>query len=95
MKKQNETPEVVADAPAAAEPPQKVDTSMVGIHHNVRVIDVETGKVIDKVISADAEAGKLTRYAVEKGNLVRDGDRFQMIEEERKIRIEWIKVPTE
>ncbi|MBA4092256.1 MAG: hypothetical protein C0494_16925 [Sphingobium sp.] len=55
----------------------------------IRVLDAETGTLIAKVIEADAEAGRVVRYAVKNGALVRDGDRYQTIEEERPIRIEW------
>lgn len=86
-------------APAAAQAPSvKEDApplyAKLGVTPSVvcarlRIIDVETGERIDKVIEADVENGRIVRYAVENGALVRDGDRFQTIEEERKIRIEW------
>ena len=56
----------------------------------IRVVDVETGERIDKVIAADAEAGTVTRYAVENGALVLENDRFKVIEESRAIAIEWL-----
>lgn len=93
MKKQIE--EVAqADAPALPDAPRKIDPSMIDLAAKVRVVDAETGKVIDKVISADADAGVVRRYAVERGNLVREGDHFQVIKEDRAIRIEWIEAPT-
>ncbi len=56
----------------------------------IRVVDAQTGERIDKVLAADAEAGTVTRYAIENGALVREGDRYKMIEESRDIRIEWL-----
>lgn len=93
--------EVAADlaAPAAVEAPAvkeeappsyvKLGVTPSAVLNRVRVVDAETGALIDKVIEADADAGKVVRYAVESGALVRDGDRYQTIEEERPIRIEW------
>ncbi|MBV2148619.1 hypothetical protein KRZ98_10010 [Sphingobium sp. AS12] len=84
---------LVVEAPDVAEeaPPSyvKIGVTPPSVCGKVRVIDVETGKRIEKVIEADAETGKLLRFAVEGGALVRDGDHFQTIEEERPIRIEW------
>lgn len=84
---------LASDAPAVAEesPPTyvKIGVTPAAICGRVRVIDAETGEVIKKVIEADAEAGKIVRFAIEGGALVRDGDHFQTIEEERQIRIEW------
>ncbi|MBM3929148.1 MAG: hypothetical protein FJ335_11945 [Sphingomonadales bacterium] len=54
----------------------------------VRVIDAKTREEITHVIAADASAGKVTRYAVHDGNLVRDGDALKVIEEDRAIVIE-------
>ncbi len=56
----------------------------------IRVVDAETGERIDKVVFADAEAGKVRRYAVENGALVLEQDKFKVIEEDRPIRIEWL-----
>jgi len=60
---------------------------------NLRVVDAGSGEPILKVIEADAEAGKVVRYAVENGNFVRDGDAFKVITEDRQIRIEWLAPP--
>ena len=60
---------------------------------NLRVVDAATGDTIARVIEADAEKGTVRRFEVEDGNLVRDGDSFKIVEEERKIRIEWIDPP--
>ncbi len=60
---------------------------------NVRVVDAATGEEIIRVISADAVAGTVTRFVVEDGNLVREGDAFTTVTEERAIRIEWIVPP--
>ena len=60
---------------------------------NLRVVDAKSGEAIAGVIEADAAAGRLTRYAMLDGNLVRNGDRFETIEERRQIRIEWIVDP--
>ena len=62
---------------------------------NIRVIDAITGEAIARVIAADSDAGKVSRYAVEDGNLVREGNAFKTIDEDRKIRIEWIDPPVE
>jgi len=60
---------------------------------NIRIVDAGTGETIPGVLEADVEAGKVTRYDVEGGNLVREGDAFKTVEEKRAIRIEWIKPP--
>lgn len=62
---------------------------------NVRIVDAGTGEPIDRVISADSDAGKVSRYAIEDGNLVREGNAFKTVDEDRKIRIEWIDPPVE
>lgn len=56
----------------------------------IRVIDVETGDRIDKVIFADADAGKVRRFDVVDGGLVIENERPKIIEEDRKISIEWL-----
>ncbi len=60
---------------------------------NLRVVDAGTGETIDRVLDADSDAGTVRRYAVEDGNLVREGDSFKVVDEKRKIRIEWIEPP--
>jgi|EndMetStandDraft_7_1072992.scaffolds.fasta_scaffold22848_5 hypothetical protein len=67
----------------------KLHVTPAAIIGKVRVIDADSGELIANVIEADAEAGKLERYVVEGGALVRDGDRFKTIAEDRAIRIEW------
>lgn len=61
---------------------------------NLRVVDAETGEEIASIIDADSEAGKVRRFAVDAdGDLVRRDDAFQIVEEDRPIRIEWIDPP--
>ncbi len=60
---------------------------------NIRVVDAATGEEIIRVISADTVAGTVTRFVVEDGNLVREGNAFATVTEERAIRIEWIVPP--
>lgn len=55
----------------------------------LRVVDADTGEVIHKVIEADAETGHVVRFAIEGGAMVRENDRFKMIDEKRKVRFEW------
>jgi len=54
----------------------------------MRVVDAKSGEAIAQVIEADADAGKLRRYAVEDGLLVREDNAFKIIDEDRAIRIE-------
>lgn len=62
--------------------------------HNVRVVDAASGDVIERVISADADAGKVSHYAIDAdGNLVRENDTYQIVDEDRSIAIEWIVPP--
>ncbi|MFC3579129.1 hypothetical protein [Sphingomonas hylomeconis] len=56
----------------------------------LRISDAATGEEITNVIEADAAAGKVRRYAVEGGNLVRVDDHYEVIEEDRKIRIDFV-----
>ena len=61
---------------------------------NVRVVDASTGTAIERVITADADAGKVSRYAIDAdGNLVRENDTYQIVDEDRAIAIEWIVPP--
>ena len=72
--------------------PQPVPTSVSATTPNrelLKVVDAGTGREIAQVIEADAQKGTVKRFAVEKGNLVRDGDTFVIVEEERAIRIDW------
>lgn len=57
----------------------------------LRVVDAATGETIAGVIEADAEAGTVRRFEVEGGNIVRKGDSFAVVDEQRDIRIEWIE----
>ena len=61
---------------------------------NLRVLDAETGLPIERVLDADAAAGTVRRYEVVDGNLVREGDSYKIVDEQRAIRIEWISAPT-
>jgi hypothetical protein len=62
---------------------------------NLHVVDAATGETIARVLEADATTGKVRRYAIEDGNLVREGDAFKIVDETREIRIEWIVVPVD
>jgi hypothetical protein len=84
------TPSATPLAPVVEALPTSIDARTAGdLRSRLSVIDVNTGKVIDKVIKADTEAGTVTRFAVEDGNLVRKNDRFVTITEDRPIRFEW------
>ena len=63
------------------------------LFQNLRVVDAKTGEPIQQVIEADMEASRVTRYAVDNGALVRVDNAFQVVEEDRDIRIEWIDPP--
>lgn len=83
---------VEAASPAEEEAPPtyaKIGVTPMDLCARLCVVDADTGELIAKVIEANAETGHVVRYAVEGGNLVREGDRMKVIEEERKIRIEW------
>jgi hypothetical protein len=58
---------------------------------SLRVLDAETGKPIAHVLEADTEKGFVRRFAVEHGDFVREGSNFKVIEEDRKVRLEWIE----
>ncbi len=62
---------------------------------NLRVVDAATGEEIARVLEADAETGKVRRYAIVEGNLVRKDDAFEIVDEARDIRIEWIVAPVD
>ncbi len=68
-------------------------TTPIDVLANLRVVDAATGEPLIRVITADSDAGKVSRYAVDDGNLVRKDDAFVVIEEDRKILIEWIEPP--
>ncbi|SEM62848.1 hypothetical protein SAMN05192583_0889 [Sphingomonas gellani] len=82
-------------APALPAPPSYVISGGLpdDIARNIRVVDASTGETIPQVIEADAGAGTVRRYDVQDGNLVREKDAFKIVEEERKIRMEWIEPP--
>lgn len=70
--------------------PTSIDTGRVEDHdiqRRLQVIDTATGEPITGVIAADAVAGTVRRFEVENGNLVRDGDTFVIVDEERDIQI--------
>jgi hypothetical protein len=81
-------------APAATEKTVPLPTHVaVGVppeFAKLRVVDAETGKRIDHVLEVDTDKGFIRRYAVEQGNFVREGSDLKVIEEERKVRLEWI-----
>ena len=62
---------------------------------NLRVVDAATGETIARVLEADCSTGNVRRYAIEDGNLVREGEAFKIVDETREIRIEWIEVPVD
>ena len=88
MAKRNPTAIVAPSAVAFGTTPNEV----LG---NIRVVDAATGEAIARVIAADSDAGKVSRYAIDDGNLVREGNASKTIDENRKIRIEWIDPPVE
>lgn len=85
------TDETIA-TPIEAAPPAIVELGVTAadVLQRIRVVDVETGDRIDKVIFADAEAGKVRRFDVVDGGLVIENERPKIIEEDRKISIEWL-----
>ncbi|MCG7348924.1 hypothetical protein [Sphingomonas sp. ACRSK] len=93
MKKEDTAATVANETPAPA--PKPVPTqAKVGVTPDfakLRVVDADTGKTIAHVLEADTEKGFVRRYAVEGGNFVREGSDLKAIEEERKVRFEWIE----
>jgi len=84
---------IAAPLPVAVEaPPRQAAIGKISgdVASRLRVLDAETGGAIEKVIAYDMDAGTVTRYLVEGGNLVRRGDVFATVTEERQIRVEWI-----
>ncbi len=55
-----------------------------------RVIDAKTGEPINGVIAANVTTGTVRRFEIENGHLVRNGDTFVIVDEDRDIRIEVI-----
>ncbi|WP_294354038.1 hypothetical protein [uncultured Sphingomonas sp.] len=62
---------------------------------NVRVVDAKTGETIERVRRYDVDAGQVSRFEVKDGNLVREGDSYKLIDEDREIRVEWINPPSD
>ncbi|WP_242095420.1 hypothetical protein [Sphingomonas sp. CROZ-RG-20F-R02-07] len=72
----------------------KIGEASADVAARLRIVDAATGATIDRVVEADSVTGKIRRMAVENGNLIREGDRFKVIDEDRAIRIEWIEPET-
>ena len=93
MKKETTAATAANETPATA--PKPVPTqAKAGVTPDfakLRVIDADTGRAIAHVLEADAEKGTVRRYAVERGNFVREGSDLKVIEEERKVRFEWVE----
>jgi hypothetical protein len=88
---------VKTDTPATVEPgveatpvPVSAQAGITPGWDRLRVVDAETGKTIRHVLEVDTEKGKLSRHEIHKGNLVRDGDSFKVVTEDRATRLEWI-----
>lgn len=78
---------------AAGDPPPRqtdVATTSPAIHTRLRVVDPANGDTISHVRAYDQDARTLTRMKIEDGNLVREGDHFATVTEERDFRVEWI-----
>jgi hypothetical protein len=56
----------------------------------IRVLDAETGETIPCVLAVDTDRGTISRFETRDGNLVREDDRFRIVDEERAVRLEWI-----
>ncbi|MFV1919138.1 hypothetical protein VPH46_06865 [Sphingomonas sp. MJ1 (PH-R8)] len=82
----NETP-----APAPKPVPTQAKVGVTPDFAKLRVVDADTGRAIAHVLEADVEKGTVRRYAVEHGNFVREGSDLKVIDEERKIRLEWVE----
>lgn len=81
---------VLVAPPAFAE----IGVTDMAVCANVRVVDAKTGEQIERVRRYDVDAGQVSRFEVKDGNLVRDGDSYKLIDEDREIRVEWINPPT-
>ncbi|MBB3910837.1 hypothetical protein [Sphingomonas desiccabilis] len=88
MKKEDTAAEAAKETPVPL--PTHVAAGVSPEFAKLRVLDAETGKRIAHVLEADTEKGFVRRYAVEGGNFVREGSDLKVIEEERKVRLEWI-----
>lgn len=78
---------------AAGDPPPRqadVASTSAAIHTRLRVVDPANGETISHVRAYDQDARTLTRMKIEDGNLVREGDHFATVTEERDFRVEWI-----
>lgn len=60
---------------------------------NLRLRDSATGEEIIQVIAYDRDAGTVTRHQLHDGNLVREGDRYAIVTEQRDFRVEVIGGP--
>lgn len=87
MKKEDTAANAATETPPV---PAHVKLGVTPEWDRVRVIDAETNKQISYVLEADSGKGLVRRFAVEHGNFVREGSNFKIIEEDRKVRLEWI-----
>lgn len=71
----------------------EIGVTDMAVYANVRVVDAKTGETIERVRRYDVDAGQVSRFGVEDGNLVREGDDYKLIDEAREIRVEWIDPP--
>lgn len=73
-------------------PPRQADVATMASAQfgRLRVVDPATGETISHVRGYDQDAGTLTRMKIADGNLVREGDHFATVVEERAFRVEWI-----
>lgn len=78
-------------APAADDaPPRKAHVGETPMHICERLLVTDAdGAPIDHVLGYDQDAGTLTRRKVVDGNLVREGDRFAEITEDRAFTVAW------
>lgn len=92
MKKEDTAADAAKEAPApeARPVPTYAKAGVTPDASKLRVVDAETGKRIAHVLEADTEKGFIRRYAVVGGNFVREGSDLKVIEEDRKVRLEWI-----
>jgi hypothetical protein len=91
VKKVENTAPAVTDTPAPPPVPTHAAAGITPDFAKLRVVDAETDKAIAHVLEVDTDKGAVRRYAVERGNFVREGSDLKVIEEERKVRLEWIE----
>jgi hypothetical protein len=91
VKKEDTAAAAATQMPAPKPVPTYVKAGVTPDFAQLRVVDAETGKSVPKVIEVDTEKGTLTRYAIEHGHYVREGSDLKVIEEDRKVRLEWIE----